>query len=254
MAEEKKPKKEHKIVSASTGQTVKPGTRPSGARPGAVQQTGNAAGLRVGAVILWLVAVVFEVLAIALFLEKLLVLPQIEPLYKAIAALVVDAVCVIIGSQLWKKANHIDPASQKNALKFWLWNNMGVLVSAVAFIPFIIILLKDEKADKKTKAIGTAVAAVLMLVCGLSSYDWNPLSQEAVAEANAGSVVYWTEHGKKFHLYEDCQALDRSETLTTGSADEAIAAGKGTICKFCEKRHEKELAAGEENLPEAANQ
>ena len=256
MAEEKKPKKEHKIVSASTGEAVKPGTRPA-AKPGAaVQQTGNATGLRVGAVILWLVAVVFEVLAIALFMEKLLVLPQIQPLYKAIAALVVDAICVIIGSTLWKKANHIDPASQKNALKFWLWNNMGVLVSAVAFIPFIIILLKDEKADKKTKAIGTAVAAVLMLVCGLSSYDWNPLSQEAVAEANKGTGVYWTEHGKKFHLYEDCQALDRSETLMTGSAQEAIDAGKGTICKFCEKRYDKELAAAEETqaLPEAAGE
>ena len=108
MAEEKKPKKEHKIVSASTGEAVKPGSRPA-AKPGAaVQQTGNATGLRVGAVILWLVAVVFEVLAIALFMEKLLVLPQIQPLYKAIAALVVDAICVIIGSTLWKKANHID--------------------------------------------------------------------------------------------------------------------------------------------------
>ncbi len=236
-------KKEHKIVSASTGQAVKPGKKP--AATASVQQTGNATGLRIGAVVLWVVALIFEVLAIALLLEKLLVLPQIEPLYKAIAALVVDAICVVIGSQLWKKANHIDPASQKNALKFWLWNNMGVIVSAVAFIPFIVILLTDKNSDKKTKAIGTVVAAVLLAVCGLSSYDWNPLSQEAVAEAAAGTGVYWTEHGKKFHLYEDCQALDRSETLITGSAQEAIDAGKGTICKFCEKRHDKEIASSE---------
>lgn len=253
MAEEKKPRKEHKIVSASTGQAVKPGTRPaSGAA--VPQQTGNATGLRVGAVIFWLIALAFEALAIALFLEKLLILPKFQPLHKAIAALVVDAIFVIIGSLMWKKANHIDPASQKNALKFWLWNNMGVLVSAVAFIPFIIILLKDEKADKKTKAIGTVVAAILLAICGLASYDWNPLSQEAVAQAAAGNSVYWTEHGKKFHLYEDCQALDRSETLTTGTAQEAIDAGKGTICKFCEKRHEKELSEATEALPAAANQ
>ncbi len=233
-------KKTHKIVSASTGEAVKPGKKPASA---AVQQTGNATGLRVGAFILWIAAIAFEVLAIALILEKLLVLPQIEPLYKGIAALVLDAVCVIIGSQLWKKANHIDPASQKNALKFWLWNNMGVIVSAIAFIPFIVILLTDKKADGKTKAIGAVAAAILLAVSGLASYDWNPLSQEAVAEAAAGTGVYWTQHGKKFHLYEDCQALDRSETLITGSAQEAIDAGKGTICKFCEKRQEKELAA-----------
>lgn len=237
-------KKEHKIVSASTGQAVKPGS----AKKPALQHTGNASGLRVGAVILWVVALAFEVLAIALTFEKILVLPQIPALYKGIAALVLDAVCVIIGSQLWKKANHIDPASQKNALKFWLWNNMGVIVSAIAFIPFIVILLTNKNADKKTKAIGAIAAAVLLAVCGLSSYDWNPLSQEAVAEANNGTGVYWTEHGKKFHLYEDCQALDRTETLTMGSAQEAIDAGKGTICKFCEKRYDKEVAASAENL------
>lgn len=237
-------KKQHKIVSASTGETVKPGKRPASAP---VAQTGNATGLRVGAVILWVLAIAFEVLAVVLVLEKLLILPQVDPLYKGIAALVLDAVCVIIGSQLWKKANHIDPASQKNAFKFWLWNNMGVIVSAVAFIPFIIILLTDKNADKKTKTIGTVVAAVFLAVCGLTSYDWNPLSQEAVAEAAAGTGVYWTAHGKKFHLYEDCSALNRSEELVMGSAQQAIDAGKGTICKFCEKRHEKELAS-----PEAA--
>ena len=73
--------------------------------------------------------------------------------------------------------------------------------------------------------------------------------------AAAGSSVYWTEHGKKFHLYEDCQALDRSEPLVNGSAQEAIGAGKGAICKFCEKRHEKEVAAADTPaLPEAVNQ
>lgn len=247
-------KKEHKIVSASTGQDITNKPRPSAA----AVQTGNATGLRIGAVVLWVVALVFEVLAIALILEKLLVLPSVPALHKGIAALVVDLVCVIIGSQLWKKANHIDPASQKNALKFWLWNNMGVIVAAVAFIPFIVLLLSNKDADKKTKAVGTVVAAVFLAISGLASYDWNPLSQEAVAEAAAGSSVYWTEHGKKFHLYEDCQALDHSDTLTNGTADQAIEAGKGTICKFCEKRHEKELAAGaeavQEALPEAVNE
>jgi len=232
-------KKVHKIVSASTGETVS-GKKPSAA----VQQTGNASGLRVGAVVLWVVALVFEVLAIALILEKLLILPKIEPLYKGIAALVVDLVCVIIGSQLWKKANHIDPASQKNALKFWLWNNMGVIVAAIAFVPFIILLLTNKDADKKTKTVGTIVAAVFLVASGLLSYDWNPLSQEAVAQANAESSVYWTAKGKKFHLYQDCQALDRSEELTNGTAQQAIDAGKGTICKFCEKRYQKEGEAG----------
>ncbi|MBR5645338.1 MAG: hypothetical protein IKX23_01705 [Treponema sp.] len=243
-------KKTHKIVSASTGETVT--NRP---RPGAVAaKSGNATGLRVGAVILWILALVFEVLAIAFIFDKIAILPKIQPLYKAIGALVLDLIFVIIGSQLWKKANHIDPASQKNAFKFWLWNNMGVIVAAIAFIPFIILLLTNKEADKKTKIIGTAVAGIFLVISGLASYDWNPISAEALAAANAGQVVYWTEHGKKFHIYDDCQSLQKKETevLYTGTAQEAMDNGKGTICKFCEKRFEQEQPELLEAAQEAA--
>lgn len=255
-------KKEHKIVSASTGADITNKPRPAASAAAGVK-SGNATGLRIGAVLFWIAALAFEVLAIALILEKLLILPTIQPLYKGIAALVLDMVCVIVGSQFWKKANHIDPASQKNALKFWLWNNMGVIVAAVAFIPFIVLLLSNKDADKKTKAIGTVVAAIFLAISGLASYDWNPISQEAVEAATRGQGVYWTEHGKKFHTHEDCQALDRSEELKFGTAQEAIDAGKGTICKFCERRDAKELeaaqaaidaAGGQEELPPAANE
>ena len=245
-------KKEHKIVQASTGKNV---TGKVQAASAAAAGGGNATGLRVGAVVLWVFALAFEVLAIALILEKLLVLPKIEPLYKGIGALVLDMACVIIGAQFWKKANHIDPASQKNALKFWLWNNMGVIVAAVAFVPFIVLLLTNKDADKKTKAVGTVVAAIFLAISGLASYDWNPISQEAVAAATAGQVVYWTEHGKKFHTHEDCQALNQTETLVTGTAAEAMDAGKGTICKFCEKLDSASLEAAQASIDaQAVNQ
>ncbi len=247
-------KKTHKIVSASTGENVTNKPRPTASKP-AAQATGNAGGLRLGAVLLWIAALAFEVVAILLMFEKITFLPKFEPIYKAIGALVLDLICVIIGSLLWKKANHIDPASQKSPVKFWLWNNLGVIVSAIAFIPFIILLLTNKNADKKSKILGTAVAAIFAIVAGLASYDWNPLSKEALEQATANSQVYWTAHGKKFHLYEDCQALDRTDELTMGTAQEAVDAGRGTICKFCEKKYEKEqeaLAASE--LPAVVNE
>ena len=243
-------KKQHTIVSASTGENVTNKPRPQAAA--APVKSGNATGLRIAAVLFWVVALALEVLAIALILEKLLILPKIDPLYKGIAALALDMIFVIIGAQFWKKANHIDPASQKNAVKFWLWNNMGVIVAAVAFIPFIILLLTNKEADKKTKVVGTVVAAIFLAISGLASYDWNPVSQEAVIAATKGQSVYWTEHGKKFHTHDDCQALDRSETLINGSAKEAMDSGRGTICKFCEKRDEKELQAAQEAVEAAA--
>ena len=46
-------------------------------------------------------------------------------------------ICLIIGSLLWKKANHIDPASEKNKVKFFLWNNMGLIVAVFAFVPVL---------------------------------------------------------------------------------------------------------------------
>ena len=59
-----KEKKEHKIVSASSGEEVKPGAvKP---RPAMTQAApvGNATGLRIGAVVLWVAAIAFEVLAL----------------------------------------------------------------------------------------------------------------------------------------------------------------------------------------------
>ncbi len=266
MAEEKKPKKEHKIVSASTGEAVKPGSRPSGAKPGAggvaaQQIAASTTGLRVGSIILWVAALVSEFLAIKAILAPAddPFIPSIPPLYAGIAFLVLDLICVIIGSLLWKKANHIHPASEKNKLTFWLWNNMGVIVCAIAFIPFVIILLKDEKADKKTKMIGTIVAVVALLIGGFASYDYNPYSQEEqqqiLAMEEATSQVYWTTGGKVFHIYEDCQHLNRSEELMLGTTQEAEAAGKERLCKTCFNRHEKELAeGGTEALPPAVNE
>ena len=229
-------KKKHNIVSASSGQAAKP---VSGKKP-AIQQAapvGNATGLRIGAIALWVLAIAFEVLAILVVLGTLNFnfLPSI---WQLIILLVLDLACVIIGAQLWKKANHIKPASEKNPLKFWLWNNMGVIACVVAFMPIIIILLTNKNLDKKTKAIATVVAVIALLIGGLASYDWNPVSQEqqqAAIQAIDGNV-YWSPFGKVYHTHEDCGALNHTDTLTEGSVEQAIAAGRTRLCSFCAKR------------------
>ena len=133
-------KKTKRIVSASDGQEVKETTRARVVKKAA--PVGNATGLRIGAIVLWVAAIAFEVLAILVFTGNinLTFLPVTAQL---IIALVLDLICVVVGSLLWKKANRIKPASKKNKFKFWLWNNMGVIVAAFAFIPFIIIALTD---------------------------------------------------------------------------------------------------------------
>ena len=220
-------KKEHKIVAAETGtqtHTVQE------AKP-----VGNASGLRAGAIALWVVAFIFEILALLVVLGKIN-LKFMPTLWQLIVFLVLDLACVIIGSQFWKKANHIKPASEKNKVKFWLWNNMGVIVCVICFLPIIIVMLTNKELDKKTKAIAVVVAIVALLIGGVASYDFNPVSEEQLEAAETAlgdESVYWAPFGKVYHTHEDCGALNHTDTLTVGTVEQAIAANKTRLCSFC---------------------
>ena len=225
-------KKEKKIIKATTESVEKTVTE---AKP-----VGNAGGLRAGAVILWVVAIILEVLAILQLFGKINItfLPQ---MWVFIGFLVLDLICVIIGAQLWKKANHIDPASEKNKVKFWLWNNMGVVVCCFAFIPFIILLLLNKDIDKKTKTVALIAAIVALVIGGAASIDYNPVSAEQLEAAEVAlgeTVVYWSPFGHVYHTHTDCQALNQTETLTEGTVEQAIASNRTRLCKFCATKDE----------------
>ncbi len=237
-------KKQRKIISASTGEEVKKSTKKrttkttaSGKTAKQAAPTGNATAFRIGAIVLWVLAIGFEVVALLMALGKIS-FDFMPTLYQMIIALVLDLACVIIGSQLWKKANHIKPASEANKTLFWIWNNMGVIVCVIAFVPFIIVLLTNKNTDKKTKVIATVVAVIALLIGGVSSYDFNPVSveqQEAAINALGDEEVYWSPFGKVYHTNDDCHALNRSDTLTYGTVDEAIAAHRTRLCAYCAK-------------------
>ncbi len=231
MAEPKK----KKIVDADSGKEVKAGSR----KKKAAAPVGNATGFRVGAIALWVVAFAFEVLAYLVLIGKIN-LNFMPSLWQMIAFLVLDLICVIVGSQFWKKANHIKPASEKNKTLFWLWNNMGLIVCAVCFIPFVILALTNKEADKKTKVIATVVAVIALLIGGACSIDYNPVSEEqqqAAMEAISDDV-YWSPFGKVYHTHDDCSSLNQSDTLTYGTVEQAIAANRTRLCSYCAKRDE----------------
>ncbi len=231
MAEKKKPRKQHNIVTAGGGAAPTHSIKDA-------KETGNATGLRIGAVVLWVAAILFEVLAL-LILNGVISLTFIPTMAQLIIAIVLDLICVIVGSQLWKKANHIAPVSGKDKVKFWLWNNMGAIASVVAFVPFVILLLTNKDVDGNTKKIASIVAIVALLIGGIGSYDFDPISAEekeaAVAELG-DTVVYWAPFGKVYHTHEDCSSLNQTDTLTQGTVEQAIAANRTRICKYCENR------------------
>lgn len=200
--------------------------------------TAGATERRIGAIICWLAAIACEIVAICLYSGKIEI-TFMNTLVALVALLVIDLILVIVGSMLWKKANHIDPASEKNKVKFFLWNNMGVIACIIAFLPFIIMILTDkENKDPKMKKIAGIAAAIAIVIGVLFSIDWNPISQEAKTEqVKYQNSVYFTQFGKKYHLYDDCAHINSSDTKTEGTVEEAINHGCNDVCKTCAKKY-----------------
>lgn len=226
MTKETKKKVERKIVSASTGKVVK-------------EPKPRATGLRITAFVLWFLAIACEVLCI-LYLNGTFYIPAetIAPMTLLIIGIAADLVLVIIGSQLWKKANHISPISKKNKVKFFLWNQMGLIMAVIAFMPLVILLLKDKNLDAKTRKVVSVVAAIALLIAGAASIDYSPVSEEDFLEAQAtygDGTVYWTTFGKSYHVDPDCHTLSRSRTLYEGTIEEAFEANRHDPCDWCVK-------------------
>ncbi len=210
---------------------------------------------RIGAVILWLLAIACEVVAVLNIFNKL-ELPKFGQLTWLIVLIVLDLIFVVCGSLLWKKANHIDPASEKNKTKFWLWNNLGSIMAVLAFLPLIIIIFTNKDLDGKTKKIAGIVAIVALLIGGIASYDFNPVSSEQLEAAKAEilangnydtndkgePVVYWVQNSKKYHINKECSAINRSNNTSDifkGTIDAAYQKGLTEPCRICIKAMEK---------------
>jgi hypothetical protein len=101
-------------------------------------------------------------------------------------------------------------------------------------------MLSNKNLDKKTKVIATVVAVIALLIGGVASYDFNPVSQEQLAAAESAITddVYWSPFGHVYHTHDDCQALNHSDELTYGSVEQAVAANRTRLCSFCAKRDE----------------
>ena len=224
-------KKERQFVKASTGEKTnnpKPQTKQ--------ERREKATGKRIAAFILWILALACEVFFI-MSLNKTVTFGKYT-LYVQIALIVLDLILCIIGAQLWKRANDVDPASKQNKVKFFLWNQMGLIAAAICLAPLVIYLvLKRDDLDEKSKKILMPIAAVALVIACLLSIDWNPISEEdynsTVANIGMDTTVYYTQFGKSYHLDPDCRALQNSKIIFEGTIEEALDAGRNDPCDFC---------------------
>lgn len=195
---------------------------------------------RIIAFVLWAVGIFCEVIALLRMYGKINWFSNMSLVTFLIIFLVIDCIAVLVGSQFWKKANHIDPASEKNKTKFWIHNNLGSIVAVIAFLPLIILVLMNKDMDKKSKTIVSVVAGVLLLVAGLGSYDWNPVSSEQLLKAekevqavSENGTVYWAPTSKKYHVNKDCPAFSQSETVYEGTVRQAFENNLTDPCRRC---------------------
>ena len=205
--------------------------------------------LRIGAIVLWVLALGFELLAIMALLKNFTIHftdnGNTNMWILLIGCIVLDMILAILAAQLWKKANRISPMSKskRGAFLFYLWNELGVIMACICFIPLIIRLLKNDKLDKKMKTIVTAIAAAALLITGFASADYHPVDADDKLDAQTAfgeTNVYWTQFGHVYHLDADkCYHIANRDGYQ-GSITEAIESGKTRICSNCENNALKE--------------
>lgn len=202
---------------------------------------------RIFAILLWIVAIVFEVIGILRLSGVINWFSNLNVVTFLIICIILDLIFFIPGSLLWKKANHIDPFSEKDKTKFWMLNNLGTILSVLAFLPIIIAVLTNKDLDKKDKTIVTVVAAIALVLAGVTSYDFNPISSEQLDHAekevmnvSGGNTVYWAPHSKKYHVDPDCPAFSQSETVYEGTVKQAFEKGLTDPCRRCIPELEEE--------------
>ncbi len=138
-------------------------------------QKSAATRLRIFAAIAWAIAIGGEVAGIVLLRQHKFDHGNLPLL---IGILVGIAIFAIAGSLMWKAANKHDPAREFDRARFFFQNQLGAIITVIAFLPLLALIFMDKDMDPKNKKIAGGVGAVLAVVATLIGVSWNPPSVE----------------------------------------------------------------------------
>ena len=138
-------------------------------------QKGKAKKLRLFASLSWLVAIGAEIVAIFTLLQDRFNDGNLPLL---IGLLVVIAVFAIAGSIMWKKANKHDPATKAEPFKFFVQNQLGAIITVIAFLPLLALIFLDKDMDPKNKKIAGGIGIGLAALATVIGVDFAPPSTE----------------------------------------------------------------------------
>jgi hypothetical protein len=142
-------------------------------------QKGKAKSLRIYAALCWLVAIGTEIAGIVMLKQHKFDHGNLALL---IGLLVVIAVFAIGGSMLWKAANKHDPASRADGFRFFVQNQLGAIITVIAFLPLLALIFLDKDMDPRNKKIAGGVGVALALLATVLGIDFKPPSTEQYTE------------------------------------------------------------------------
>ena len=138
-------------------------------------QKSAATRLRIFAGISWLIAIGTEITGIVLLRQHKFDHGNLPLL---IGLLVAIAIFAIAGSLMWKAANKHDPARESDKARFFFQNQLGAIITVIAFLPLIVLIFMDKDMDPKHKKIAGGIGVVLAAVATFVGIDFNPPSVE----------------------------------------------------------------------------
>ncbi len=138
-------------------------------------QKSSATRLRLFAALCWLVAIGGEIAGIYLFYQHKF---DHGNMLLLIGFLVGIAVFAIAGNLLWKAANRHDPARASDTARFFFQNQLGAIITLIAFLPLVFLILTDKNMDPQTKKVAGGIGVVLAVIATLIGVDYKPPSVE----------------------------------------------------------------------------
>jgi hypothetical protein len=138
-------------------------------------QKSAATRLRIFAAIAWAIAICGEIAGVVLLYRHTFDHGNLGLL---IGILVGIAIFAIAGSLMWKAANKHDPARESDRARFFFQNQLGAIVTVVAFLPLIVLVFMSKDMDPKNKKVAGGVGVVLAVIATLIGVSWKPPSVE----------------------------------------------------------------------------
>jgi hypothetical protein len=138
-------------------------------------QKSSAKRLRLFAALCWIIAIGGEIAGIVLLFRHKFDHGNMPLL---IGLLVGIAIFAIAGNLLWKAANRHDPARASETFRFFFQNQLGAIITLIAFLPLVFLILTDKNMDPRTKKVAGSLGAVLAVVATLIGVSYQPPSVE----------------------------------------------------------------------------